>query len=318
LVVVAISLLALLAAVGSANDFRVLWNPEGVRQYNASNPLEVEIGDRILFECPAAGQDYDFSNLWIQALRNPEQFTSCSCVTVMEDDCSPNVAINGQCIPDTPNPVLHIDRNGRKLSSFLNFEDGQVYYLTSYAPEETLAGALSEQSMGGQCLDGLRMVIYVKAIPTQPVTTAETDTEAFTDGTEVPATEGGSRSGGAVTHNTRRDPEMDEMSGRDPEMDEMSGREGGNPEMNITTVQEIPARRVRDWHIAAIVVVIVVLIMVIAVAGVSVGVLFYRYRWRGHSTVNPVAKTDDVKHQDLNEPFNDPIDNPKETSWCTA
>lgn len=241
------------------------WTPEGVREYNTSNPLVVELGDRILIRCPSEG-NYTFSNLWIQ--NHKRQYDECNCMAVPDENCDFMVAKNGQCILNVVNPVVSIRQNDAELNSVLNFKPGRLYYFTSYAPEQDLAGAYSEASMGGQCLDGLRMVIEVKELPTQPTTSetveVSTGSTEISGSSEVPSTGGGTASRTGSTNIVSTEPSTDPITGTKYSIDE---------------IILLPSRQLRDWHVVIIVVfgVSILALIVILVVG-TVGMMLYKRR----------------------------------------
>lgn len=294
-----------LLAVCSGEDFSLEWSPHGVRDYNTSNPLVVELGDRILFHCPPKG-NFNYSNLWIQ--NHEEQFKQCDCLAVPGEACDYMVAKNGQCIPNALDVLtLTIKRYDADLGSVFNFSPGRRYYLASYAPERTLPGAYSEASSGGQCLDGLKMVIEIAEIPTEP-TTAESFQNA-TETIEDPSTE-------EVTVYTATSTASASGWG--------SGSAGMTEELtNATdkTVLEIvilQSQQIRDWHIAVIAVLGAV-VLGLALAAALGAISFMLYRRRGEMVVNPeLSVKEECKEKDVLtaadkssypvEVFKDPID----------
>lgn len=263
-----------LLAVCSGKDFSVEWSPEGVREYTSSNPLVVQLGDNILFRCPTEG-NFTYSNLWVQA--HEQQIEDCDCLAVVGETCDPLVAKNAQCIPNTVDPTLHIIRNDAELNSVLNFRTGERYYLASYAPEQTLAGAYSPATMGGQCLDGLRMVMEVVDTPTQPTTTATVQTTMMNH-TEPPSSD---------DVHTTTNPFVGTTS-------ESSKESTNGTEETVVEILLLPSQSLRDWHVVVIVVLgaaMLSLVLVLVIGGVSAML----YRRRGRLVVNPGGGSIDCK-----------------------
>ena len=307
---VCLLLLALSATLSLAVDFRVEWTPEGVRDYGASGPLLVELGDRIILECPKQGA-FNYSNLWIQ--EHLEQYMACNCMAVLGENCDFMVAKNAQCIPGAPNPVLSIRRNDAELNSVVNFNPGQQYFLTSYAPERSLAGAYSEMSNGGQCLDGLKMVIEVMELPTQPATTYSDQTEF----TEEPLT-------GVETDPHPPESSSDENTDMEQTTELTTRTEATVPEIAVQSSREI-----RDWHVGVIVLLGAMVVAVIAIfIIVTVSITLYRRRGvspfleKGTISAFPVAENGETPNPDPfpscpeekttgdypSAPFVDPVD----------
>lgn len=82
---------ACLLALCFCEVHEIVWTPDGVKVYNATNPLEVVLGDQLFIQCPLYG-NYAYSNVWI--LQNKEQFDQCDCM-VAGLSCNPIVDRNG-------------------------------------------------------------------------------------------------------------------------------------------------------------------------------------------------------------------------------
>lgn len=297
---VALVIAVWLLAVCSGENFRLVWTPDGVREYNSSNPLVVQLGDLIMLECPDEGA-FSYSNLWI--LNHEGQFEQCDCSAVDGEDCNEASAKNSQCIPDVDvmDPILNIRRNDAELNSVFNFNPGKRYYLVSYAPEPSLAGAFSLATSGGQCLEGLKMVMDVAAIPTTKPTTTESVWNA-TENTGAPSTDDG------VTVTSPATASGDSSSVESSEEVMTSTDE------TVVEIAILPSRQIRDWHIAVITVLGSVVLAFVVAAAVGT-VSFMLYRRRGDPAIHQegdVCKEDLSKKSDKSsypvEVFKDPID----------
>lgn len=267
--------------VSVGEEFTVEWYPEGVRGYNTSNPLVVELGDKVILRCPREG-NYTYSNVWIQ--NHEKQYNDCDCMAVPEQNCDPVVTKTALCAIGAADPIVRIIQNDAELNSVLNFNTGRLYYLTSYTAERSLAGAFSEMSMGGQCLDGLKMVMEVLEIPTQPMT-ADT-VETSTVSTQVPSAGEGTST---FPPNVSTEPSMESITGT-------------KDTIIIEQIVLLPSRELRDWHVAIIVVLGVSILALIAIfVVVALGIMLYRRR--GRLAVNPVvdSTTEDECKIDMTE-----------------
>lgn len=281
-------LLSLSVAVCQGADFSVTWTPDGVREYNASNPLLVELGDRIVLECPRQGE-YAYSNLWIQ--QHIEQYMNCNCMAILGENCDSMVAKNAQCLPQVPNPILTIRRNDAELNSVVNFNPGQLYYLTSYAPQANLSGAYSDVSMGGQCLEGLRMVIEVMELPTQPATTASD--QNTTESAEEPLTNVETLSMSSSDENTGLSTE--------PYPPVTSSDENTRLTESLNATKDT-SQEIRDWHVGVIVLMAAVIVAAVVIFVVIIGVILCRRR-------TPLTHPEEKKQVEYpNMVFEDPVD----------
>lgn len=266
-------------------DYPVEWTPDGVREYNSSNPLLVELGDRILYQCPSAGP-YEYSNIWIQT--HEIQFLQCDCTSVPGEECDPGVDRNGQCIRGAPNPTLTIRSSDLELHSVISFKPGQRYYIASYAPNGTLIGALSDTANGGQCLQGLRMAIEVMEIPTLPATT--TTQSVSTVQSTVPT----STQENTETQSTATDP-LSYTPGSGSGIGSSTGSSDAvQSSTGNSTVAQSPLRSILDWHIA-IIVVLAVLLVALPAAFVIAALVIARviFQRRGKLAVNPESEDGD-------------------------
>lgn len=154
---------------------RMDWTPDGVKNFNSTHPLEVELGDVLQLDCPVEGQ-FMFSNLVVQF--HEDQYEQCNCVTSSMISCE-NVYRNGYCAPALGYLTVLINENSADLSSVINYHEGNQYYMMSYINNLSLKEAVDSYDFsGGQCLNGLRMSIRVssKAVAATTTTPAATTT----------------------------------------------------------------------------------------------------------------------------------------------
>ncbi len=170
------------------------WTPDGVKDYNSTNPLEVEIGDLLHLICPSEGP-YMYSNLVVQF--HQDQYDQCNCSTSSLVACRPYLR-NAFCAPPIRSVVINIKENPADLASVINYHPGNQYYLISYSLGENLANALSTSNIfaGGQCWDGLRLSIKVVSHATTSIATTSTTTAS----TKLPSPT--SRPGDRATYTT--------------------------------------------------------------------------------------------------------------------
>ena len=274
---------ACLLALCFCENHEIVWTPDGVRMYNATNPLDVVLGDQLFIECPADG-NYAFSNVWI--LQNITQYEQCDCMAEPGLSCDPIVDKNGQCIQNVPSsPKLPIINNDAHLNSVYNFLPGRTYYLVSFVSEQSTSGALSEDSSGGQCSDGLRMAFSIAMLPTEPITTTQLQNATTTDS---------------------MDSSMDSIVDvSTPTTNEPSTTIARNfttiTKENLTTtaftsILLLPSVAIRDWHILIIALLgtaLVSLLVLYVIA--SLIFVFYRRR-RGRDVVDPESKVEQPKY----------------------
>lgn len=132
---------------------QVNWTSSGVADYrDPSNPLRTELSDMLELDC----QDIN-SNLFIQT----EQ--------VQYDQCNASAGsgiydYNGFCTPGVP-LMIALTENSQILMNTVNFENNHLYYFASYSTGQLGDAANEAINSGGQCLDGLKMVLQIGEIP---------------------------------------------------------------------------------------------------------------------------------------------------------
>ena len=253
-------------------DFNITWTPEGVASYGADNPLVVELGDQIIFLCPLDGP-YKYSNVWIH--KHQEQYDQCDCTAVPTESCDVNVFRNGICAA-LGNLKIKINDPEGTLMSVFNYVPGQRYYFASHASEQSAGGAFAEQSSGGQCLQGLRMVFEVQALPTSAPSPEEVDGST--------TTRGASDNDGSTT--TESDFTLTSI-GDSPTSVVTSYTVSFNQSfVNSTEPATEQPKKLRDWHIYLIVVLGVLLVSIILVAVILTLVIVLRRR-KAAAKVNP-------------------------------
>ena len=256
-------------------------------QYNISSPLLVSLGDVLAFICPSQGK-YVFSNIWVH--KHPEQFIKCDCTASPEATCDAMVFRNGVC-SNSNMPLLIINNNNADLASVINFLPGERNYIVSHCSEQSLAGALTDDSSGGQCLEGLKMVVQVRG---DPSLLPDTTTAADVDATNVPTGGGASGSGG----NSDPKPTGDRAAeSTDPVTRSFSN--GGDAE-GEEQVEIREALEIKDWHVAMI----VVLGMALLVVTVSfvVGGALALIHWRRKRNVIADGKVEEPESIDKKLP----------------
>lgn len=289
----------------SCTDFTIDWTPEGVRGYNSSHPLVVELADRLLFSCPRTGS-FTYSNIWIQT--HQQQYDSCDCAAIPDDSsegdqsCDPDVLKNGQCVNGLNfRPTLTIRKFDIDLDNVVNFVPGRRYYLASYARDNSLQAAFSDNLRGGQCLSGLRMVVEVMALPTTPPATETTDADYATTSSlpDSSGSSGGGGGGGSGDPSGDGSRDGDDNAGvgssagsgndGDGKTDEISDKFTTKPEESLPSVDLLASVAIRDWHISVIVILGVAIVSLVGVALplAIVGVFFYRRRKSRDFAINP-------------------------------
>lgn len=150
---------------GQMQTHNVLWTPEGVRRYNATHPLLVNLRDILNLQCQRLG-NYNYSNAWVH--RDIEQYRQCSCAAVASAPCHRI----GSCAPEigTGSIELRVNNDGADLDTISSYTAGRVYYLVSYSTN-TLQSALGEEKTGGQCVEGLKLAFAVAPLPSEPSNT---------------------------------------------------------------------------------------------------------------------------------------------------
>lgn len=243
-------------------DHNITWTPAGVARYNTSNPLLVELGDVIVFKCQRTGA-FTYSNMWIH--RYKVQYDQCNCLAVLGESCDPLEFRNGYCSPGIPSPKIKINRNDAELKNVFNFNPGVRYYIVSHTSEQTLNGSVSDVSTGGQCLQGLRLVVDVQELPTRGTIPEIATTESplvSGPGNSVNGGPGNSVNGGTEVTSPFSGGSGSNSSGQ------YSGTTDGNT--TLTGIGILPARTIQDWHIALIAVLgtlLLLLVVVFLVAG---------------------------------------------------
>lgn len=175
-------------------------------------------------------------------------------------------------------PKLPIIKNDAHLNSVYNFLPGGTYYLVSFVTEQTSAGVLSENSSGGQCLDGLRMAFSVAEVPMEPTTTTELQNVTTTNSTD---------GSGDISPSTSEDPATMTTTTEEDLTMTTNG--------NSTGFIILPSVAIRDWHILVIALLGSALVSLL-VLYVIASVVFVFYRRRRSDVIDTELKLGEPKY----------------------
>ena len=246
---------------------RVDWTPEGVRNYTSEHPLVVELRDIMVLVCDRNG-DYAYSNLVVQHSRS--QYDECNCMTAAKTSCESSLRI-GYCAMELSDDItVVIAHSHRELNSVVNFSPGEQYFFVSYSSSQDLGGSQSELFAGGDCSNGLKMSIMVAREMTQPPPTTPTSSS---NNVAANATENIASSSKLGISTGAPD---DRGKGRT----EDNSKPKSNPDKLGSQVMQselTPARKLKDWHIGAIVALAGLLLLLVVVFAVVVFVVFKRH-----------------------------------------
>lgn len=148
----------------SVNNVTVLWSIEGVQSYLAvESALKIQLGDNLFFLCPNGS----FSNIIYQT--EEAQYDACNSSAV-----SNGARITaGTCFGrGADRAMIEIAQSSGEGSSIQQYRAGRKYFYSSYSDGSSLLNAHEQITSGGECLDGLKMVISVLPSATDPSSTS--------------------------------------------------------------------------------------------------------------------------------------------------
>lgn len=172
-------MLAVLCGIATVHGrtIQLNWTSDGVRDYT-STPLRLALGDMLELIC-----NENRSNLFIQAERI--QYDSCNASAG-----SGVFNYNGLCFPTNP-VLLTFTENSQPLDNTVNFVNDHAYFLTSYSEGDFRALDHTFTS-GGQCEDGLKMIIVIgeASVPTSGGDDPGTGGDTATTSASLPHSQG--------------------------------------------------------------------------------------------------------------------------------
>lgn len=146
----------LLLETASCARHDITWTVQGVAAYNRLvTPLLVDDGDTIAFRCVNAS----FSNIIFQT--SAEQFTHCN------SSLGTKSLVFADCRGTEREVTDNIEEaSGSEITNIISYKQGETYYFTSYSNGFSAMSATADITSGGECLEGLRMVLEVRDAPT--------------------------------------------------------------------------------------------------------------------------------------------------------
>ena len=239
------------------------WTPQGVSNYSETNPLVVELEDHVILRCDRSGE-FTYSNLVLQQHRS--QYDQCNCMTSDLISCNSENRV-GYCATELGQDIIiRIKGGDQTLSTAKTFSPGQVVYFISYANATNLVDSQRELFMGGDCTKGLKLVVMVANLRTQPPPTTTAPIPS-TDSEDQP-----------TVKSSPSDASPDQM--KDPEgaatTDKDSKSSDHKPAAVVLTEELSSGSNLEDWHIGAIGVLVGFLVISLVVFMTVVIVLMVR------------------------------------------
>ncbi|CAI7990764.1 hypothetical protein GBAR_LOCUS543 [Geodia barretti] len=158
-----ILLLAGLLAGCAAKDYVLTWTVDGVKNYT-DTPLEVMFDDVLKLQC-----DPDIISNFVY-VESEEQYLNCNASIP-----GGKVLKSGDCLAgfdDADSISQNIQRLSGPGQAVVEYQAGKSFYFFSSA--DGSIGSIEPPYIGGQCLDGLKMIVFVVSDQSPPPPTGVT------------------------------------------------------------------------------------------------------------------------------------------------